>query len=185
MFIRSFIHLCAYGPVESFSFLLTWYVITHSPDWPWRAFLFPASNNFWALAPFEPKKMFPFHHILSIPRPVFIRSHWPWLLLKGRLFRSLHLALSLWHSPPITPLPLTFTTHFPSPCHLWACSVDLSCMLLSGVGPFHDTNTMFFWSLLGWLPPFPGFDNNSYAANSQAAIFHSSLSTIYSWILNC
>ena len=180
MFVHSFIHLRTYGPMESFHFLLTWYVITHFPDWPWCSLLFSVSNNFWALAQFEHKKMFPFHHILSVPRPVFIRSHWPWLLLEGRLFRSLHLALSFWHSPPITaPQPIDFYHSLPQRLPPWACFVDLSCMHLSGVGPFHDTNTMFFWSLLGWLPPFPGFNNNSYAVNSQAAISHSSLSTIY------
>ena len=143
MFVNSFIGLCTYGPMENFRFLLTWYVIIHFPDWPWHSLLFSVSNNFWALAQFEHKKMFPFHHILSVPRPIFIRSHWPWLLLEGRLFRSLHLALSFWPSPPITaPTP---AAHWLSPLTspapaapgpvLWTCPVCISLLLVLSMTP--------------------------------------------------
>ena len=145
MFVHSFIHLRTYGPMESFHFLLTWYVITHFPEWPWCSLLFSVSNNFWALAQFEHKKMFPFHHILSVPRPVFIRSHWPWLLLEGRLFRSLHLALSFWHSPPITaPQPIDFYHSLPQrlpPLGLF-CGLVLYASLWCWSFPWHQHNVL-------------------------------------------
>lgn len=139
MFIRSFIRLCAYGPVESFRFLLTWYVITHSPDWPWRAFLFSVSNNFWALAPFEPKKMFPFHHILSIPDPYssgltgpgsFWREDYLEVCTSPLVFDTLH------PSPPCHwLLPLTSPAPATSGPVLWTCLVCFSLVLVLSMTP--------------------------------------------------